>query len=802
MSTESQDGRIELHVWVEQLFQDLGYALRLLRRNPRFAAVVVLTLALGIGMNTAVFSVVNTVLLKPLAYPNPERLVWMGDYDPHIRRDFVRQPDFLAWRKQARSYAGMAAFGYQQAAIGTERGASQIAGVYVAGDFWKITGAHAASGRLFGEEETDCLVLSRSLFEREFAGDAQIIGKVVVLNARPVHVTGVLPGSFRFQFPMWWAAEHPDPVEAYFSVPRPGEGVAQSTQVVAALKPGIGVEQAQAELQTLEKHLVEEPGHPPLITGVHVDPLQEKLTGSSRRALMVLLAAGVFVLLIACVNVANLLLARATVRRKEVAIRAAVGAGRTRVVRQLLAESVLQALAGGLAGLLLARWAIAILVRISPYAVPRLSETAIDARVLAFTLGVSVLTGILFGAGPAISLWRTNLHDALKDGVRNSAGISGLRIRQVLVAVELSLAIVLLTGAGLMLKSFSRMNEHSPGFVPENVIVMKFRLAGPRYRTEPAQQAYFREVLRRIEGAPGVQWAGMSTWILLGRAPAFPADTVPGQTHVIRLNATSPGYLKALGMSLVKGRWLTETDSAGALLNQSMARQAFGAIDPVGRQLLIPRPVTIVGILADVKYSRLDAGATPEVFVGYTQAPDLYGGEIAARTAGNAAALGPALRKLISDIDPSQPVYDVKTLEQALAESIAPRRFNLFLLGAFGASALMLAVVGIYGVMAYSVAERTREIGVRMALGARRGQVAGMVVRQALPMAIAGIVAGLAAAWGLTRLMAMLLYDVKATDPQTFAAVSILLGITALAACVGPALKAASIDPTVSLRYE
>jgi predicted permease len=462
-------------VWVEQALQDLSYALRFLRRNPRFAAVAALTLALGIGMNTAVFSVVNTVLLKPLDYPNAECLVLLGDYDPRIGRDFVSMPDFFAWRKQTQSYARMAAFGYQPAAIGTERGASQIAGVYVAGDFWKITGAQAASGRLFGEDETDCMVLSWGLFEREFAGDAQIVGKVVVMNARPVQVTGVLPRSFRFQFPMWWAAEHPVPVEAYLTVPRPGEGVAQSTQAVAALKPGIRVEQAQAELRTLEKHLVEEPGHPPLITGVHVDPLQEQLAGSSRRALMVLLAAGVFVLMIACVNVANLLLARATVRRKEVAIRAAVGAGRMRVVRQLLAESVLQALAGGIAGLVLARWAIAILVKVSPYAVPRLAESAIDARVLAFTLGISILTGILFGAGPAVSLWRTSLHDALKDGARNSAALSGLRIRRALVAVELALAIVLLTGAGLMLKSFSRMNEHSPGLVPESVIVSPYR---------------------------------------------------------------------------------------------------------------------------------------------------------------------------------------------------------------------------------------------------------------------------------------------------------------------------------------
>jgi predicted permease len=565
-------------VWIEQLLQDLRYALRFLRRNPRFAAVVVLTLALGIGVNTAVFSVVNTVLLKPLSYPNPERLVWLADYDPNIQRDFVWSPDYFDWRMQARSYAGMAAYGYQQAAIGTQQGTSQVTGVFVDGDFWNITGARAALGRFFAENERDCLVLSWDLFEREFGADARLIGTPVVMNGRPVRVTGVLPRSFRFQFPMWWIANHPQPVEAYVSLPPPRERMAQGLQVVAALKPGVRIQQAQAELESLEKHILEQRGRAPVVTKVRVEPLQEKLAGSARRALMVLVAAGAFVLLIACVNVANLLLARATVRQKEVAIRAAVGAGRTRVIRQLLAESVLHALAGGLAGLLLARWAITILVRISPYAIPRLSETTIDARVLAFTLGVSVLTGILFGAGPAISLWRTNLHDALKDGTRNSPGLPGLRIRRVLAAVELALAIVLLTGAGLMLKSFARMNEHAPGFVPENVIVMKVRFAGPRYSTKPAQQAYFGELLRRIEGALGVQSAGISSWLLFSGAPAFPADTVPGQTHVIRVNAISPGYLKALGMTLLKGRWLTDSDSAAALVNQSMARQAFGVV--------------------------------------------------------------------------------------------------------------------------------------------------------------------------------------------------------------------------------
>jgi putative ABC transport system permease protein len=381
-----------------------------------------------------------------------------------------------------------------------------------------------------------------------------------------------------------------------------------------------------------------------------------------------------------------------------------------------------------------------------------------------------------------------------------------MRARRVLVAIELSLAIVLLTGAGLMLKSFARMYAHAPGFDPGKVIVMKIRFAGPQYGEKPVRAAYLRELLRRLEAAPGVEAAGVSTWFLWEGAPAFPSDTSPRQTHVIRVNAVSPGYAKALGMALVKGRGLRDGETAAALLNESMARQAFGAADPIGRQLLIPQPVTIVGVLSDLKYSKLDAAPPPEVFVAYDQAPPLPGSEIAVRAAGNAAGrsstLAPALRKLVSDIDPSQPVYDVKTLDRVLAESIATRRFNLFLLGAFAAAALGLAVVGVYGVMAYSVAERTREIGVRIALGARRGQVAGMVVREALPLAAAGIAAGLIATWPLARLMSTLLYEVRATDPETYAAVAILLGITALASSLGPALRAASVDPAAALRYE
>jgi putative ABC transport system permease protein len=793
-------------VWLEQLLQDIRYGLRMLLRNPGFAAVVILTLALGIGMNTAVFSVVNTVLLRPLACPHPERLVWIADYDPNIKRDTADSTDFCYWHEHARSYTGMAAYGPQQAAMVTPKDAEQVSSVAIAGDFWALTGVRPVLGRLFGPQEQDTMVLAWDLFESQFAADPRVVGSSVSVDGRSVTIAGVLPKDFRFQFPMWWPPVEPRrPVEAYVPLPAKDIALGRTVNVVASLQPGVPAARALAELDVLERRAQE--GRSPQhrwMTGLRIEPLAHKLSSSARPALFVLLAAGVFVLLIAVLNIANVLLARATVRQREIAIRAAVGAGRARVIRQLLAESVVLALIGGAASLVLARSALAVLIRLSPNAVPRLQESSMDGFVLAFTLAISIGTGVLFGSGPALALWRTNLHDALKDGARTSAGAAGLRLRGLLVAGELALAIVLLVGAGLMLKSFWRMYAHPPGFAPESIVTMEVRLAGPRYSEKPAHEWYIRELLRRVESAPGVEAAGVSTGAFLFGSVPFPSDTSPNQEHIIRLNATSTGYLKALGIRLLRGRWLRDADSGGkaVLLNESMARQAFGAVDPVGRQISAPGPATVVGIVSDLKYTQLDADPPAEIYLPYEQVPFFSGTNVAVRTAGDASAMGPAIRKLISGIDPTQPVYNVKTLEQALSDSIAPRRFNLFLLGTFAAVALLLALVGIYGVIAYSVAERTREIGVRMALGAQRHQVVRMVVLEGMAMALAGIAAGLAGAWGLTHLIASLLYDVKANDPATFAAVAAALAATAMLACAVPALKAARVDPMVALRFE
>ncbi len=787
--------------WIDQLLQDLGFAFRVLRRDPAFTAVAILTLAVGIGLNTAVFSVVNSVLLRPLDYPHPDRLVWLGDYNPDIHRDMVMLSDFAEWRANARSYSAMAAYSYQQIAVANARGAFPVGAVLVGGDFWTVTGAFPALGRLFAPGQPGSVVLSWDLFQRQFGADPRAIGSAATVDGHAATIGGVLPKGFRFQFPRWWTTQHPGPVEAYLSM-APSDMRNRGGQVVASRKPGVTIPQALAELNSIQQHLhPQAPARPSFASRLHIDPLLDQWTASSRRALAVLLAAGALLLLMASVNIASLRLARASARRRELAIRLAVGAGRLRALRQLLVESLALALFGGAAGLLLARWAIALLVRLGPQSIPRLDETVIDVRVLAFTIFTSIAAGILFGVAPGVALWRVDLHDALKEGARSSGGVFGLRIRRLLVAGEMALAVVLITGAGLLLASFLRMNARSAGFEPEKVLIMNIRLPAARYNPA-AQQNYRAELLRRLASIPGVEAAGISNQALFAGAPAFPNDPSPTQTHLLHVNAASPGYLRAMGMQLRKGRWLTDSDRSDViLLNESMAREAFGSVDPIGRSLSVPQEAVVVGVVADLRYTRLDADAPPEVFFPFQQNLMTFLSDVAVH-ANNPSALQPAIRREIAAIDPTQPAYDMKTLDRALADSIAPQRFNLFLLGTFAASALALALVGIYGVIAYSVAARTREIGVRVALGAGRGDVVRMVVREGMAVALAGIAAGLAAALALTRLMASLLYGVHATDPRIFAATAGTLALTALLASWWPARKTAAIDPMIALRDE
>ncbi|MCL4853572.1 MAG: FtsX-like permease family protein, partial [Bryobacteraceae bacterium] len=563
-------------------------------------------------------------------------------------------------------------------------------------------------------------------------------------------------------------------------------------------------EKARAEMQTIYSRSAEQDPNPLRVSRIlRFTALQDKLAGETRRALVVLLVAVGFVLLIACANIANLLLARASARQREIAIRAAVGAGRMRVVRQFLAESVLLALLGCAAGLLLAQWAISVLPRLAPQAVPRLAETTIDGRVLAFTLAVSVFSGFLCGLAPVIYAWRAEVFDVLKAETGTSSAASGrIRLRGVLVASQLALAVVLLAGAGLMLKSFWRMNAKPAGFAPDQILVMRVALSGPQYSTWPPKQAYTEELLQTLQALPGVEAAGVDAGTLNTNVQVDDGVPSPGGGVSASIRGVSPGYLRAIGIPLLKGAWPERGNLFGVVVNEAFARRIAGG-EATGKHLSGSiLNDTITGVVADFKTWQLDAEPLPEVYLPYERLPLSRSMRVVVRAEGGAAALAPVVRQLVAGIDRTQPVYEFQTLQDALSASIAPRRFNLFLLGAFAATALLLAVIGIYGVMAYSVSQRTREIGIRMALGARRGEIVGMVVRQGINLAVAGITTGILAGLALTRLMAGLLYDVNPNDPWIFALVVAALVAAALLAAGGPALKAARVDPLIALRYE
>jgi putative ABC transport system permease protein len=811
-------------VWIEHLYHDFRYGLRTFRRNPAFGLVIVLTLALGIGLSTAVFSVVNAVLVRPLPYPEAGRLVWVTDYNRVLNSQMVAGVDYLDWKAQAQSFDEMVAYGYFPGTLKTESGAQPHWFAQATADFWHLSGARPALGHLFTAGERDALVLSDGLFERQFGRDPGIIGRTATLNGQPVTIVGVLSPDFRFVLPQSLQGIGPrgpgskDIAGYLLNRLAPGSetrhGPMSIELVAARLKPGVSVESAQAELAGIQKRIARDnPGMRYDMVNVQVLPLQEKLVGTARPALLILMGAAGFVLLIACVNIASLLLARTASRRKEIAIRAAIGAGRGRVLRQFAGENLGLAFLGGAAGVLLARWAVAVLVRLAPLSVPRLAETNQDWRVGLFVLGITLAAGALFGFSPAVSLWRPGLLDDLKLGGRTSAAASpGLRLRRLLVAVEMTLAIILLTAAGLLVRSFWRLNAHPPGFDPLRTLNVELMLTGPPYRALPQQQVFYQDLLNRLQRLPGLLSAAVTYTPVHGiiRREGDSAQPSPHSAFGA-YTVVSSAFGRVLGLPLVKGRWLTDHETAPVvMINESFARLVFGSSDPIGQRILVPLlapapkdiPATIVGVAGDLKYTRLDADPDPEVYLPYLQTTFLSGASVMVRTSANAARFAPAVRSQLAEMDSTQTPGEMKTLEESLAETIAPRRFNLLLFGIFATSALLLAVVGIYGVMAYSVTQRTHEIGVRAALGARRGEIVWLVVRQSMRIALAGIAGGLAGAFALTRLMTGLLYEVKPFDPATYATAAVILIATALLATSVPARSAARVDPLTALRHE
>ena len=804
---------------METIFQDLRYGIRMLLSKPSFAAIVVLALAMGIGANTAIFSVVNAILLRPLPYKNADRIsmIWMDNPKLGVTEDWHSYPNYMDYKQQTTTFEDMAAFNDRSFNLTGTGDPVRVVGVWTTASLFPVLGVEPAIGQLFTEEQEEpgkdlVVVLSNGLWKRRFGGDPGIIGQPINMNGVDRIVLGVMPASFRFPektTELW--------IPLAISPQRKQARSFISYKAVGRLKPGVTIEQAQADMGAIAKRLDEQYSQSDY--GVNLVLLHSQETRKIRPALLVLLGAVGFVLLIACANVANLLLARGAMREKEVAIRLALGARRSRIVRQLLTESAMLGLAGGTVGLLLSLWGLDALMALAPADVPRLDQIGIDGRVLAFTLAVSLLTGLIFGLVPALQASRTDLNDSLKEGGRGSTAGTGRRIRSLLVVSEIALSLVLLVGAGLLIRSFVRLQQFELGFNPDNLLTMRIQLPGSKYR-EPAQRAsFYKQLLERMETIPGVQSVGAISSIFLTDTPNstnFAIEGRPVLTGVesieVPLDAVSPSYFKVMGIPLLRGREFDDRDAAGAppvaIINQTFAQRFFPGEDPIGKRYVYGQPgpdnnswITIVGIVGDMRRTGFDRPVRPETFLPESQDPD-NSLTIVARTAGDPAALAGALRNEVWAIDKDQSVYEIKTMQQTLSEMLSQRRFNMLLLGIFAAVALTLAAVGIYGVMSYSVSQRTHEIGIRMALGAQTRDVLSLVVRQGMILAVAGVGVGLLASFGLTRVMSTLLYGVSATDPLTFLVIPVVLTGVALTACFVPARRATKVDPMLALRYE
>jgi putative ABC transport system permease protein len=820
------------------LWQDLRYGARTLWKNPGTTFVIIVALALGVGANTAIFSVVNAVLLRPLPFDNPEQLVVVWETNPArgVQAGTPSPPDFREWRQRTQAFEQMAAFYEEDYNLSGTGEPERLSGAVASANFFSTLKVNAAAGRTFQPDEEQfgahrVAVLSHGLWQRRFGGNTQILGQTINLNNQPYTVIGIAPPDFQLA---GVRAELWTPM-AFAPGDRYNTRGNHFLNVVARLKPGMSIAQAQADMDVITRQLAE--AHEMNAgLGAKVVPMHEEAVGSYRPALLVLLGAVGFVLLIACANVANLLLARSAARQKEFALRATLGASRLRTVRQLLTESLLLSVLGGGLGLLLAMWGVDLLVALSPAELPRVAEIGVDGRVLTFTLSLSVLTGIVFGLAPALQASHLDLNEALKEGGRSvTGGKRTRRLRGALVVAEIALSLVLLAGAGLLINSFWHLTQVSPGFKTDNLLTMQIALPESKYPPgEPHRvQALYRQLLERVATLPGVQSVGATSSLPLAAGgwgkllsvegrPAPPSlETIP----LVQYRHVSANYFSTLGVSPVKGRLFTEQDNANsppvALINEEMARRFFPGEDPVGKRIWMGPPesmlpggalpqgysfprLTIAGVVNDVKHQGLNQQAGPEVYTPHSQGA----GEtqrsmfLAVRTTVDPLSLAAAVRNEVRAVDKDQPVADVQTMEQRLAASLAGPRFNMLLLGLFAAVALALAAVGLYGVMAYGVTQRTHEIGIRMALGAQRSNVLRLVVRQGMLMALVGVALGLAASFALTRVMASLLFGVSATDPLVFTIIALLLAVVAFIASYIPARRAIKVDPMTALRYE
>src|SRR5215213_1807227 len=813
---------------LETLTQDVRYGVRMLAKHKAFTSIAVLTLALGIGANTAIFSVVNELLLRPLPYRDADRIVMLWEVTPAGRhQNSTSRGNFRQWRQQSTSYQQIAAFSDQRFNL-TGAGEPEELSVQMATpELFKVLGVDPLIGRTFLPDDAEAgkpavAVLSYGLWQRHFGGQASVVGQPITLNDEKYTVIGVMPRNF--QFHILQRSGTGRPAELWTILPMPtGPGaneVGRFLSTVARRKDGVTVDHAAAELRTIHARLSDETPEFNKNFTAEVLPLREQFFGNVRRPLWLMLGAVGFVLLIACANVANLLLSLATSREKEIAVRAALGARRMRIVRQLLTESLLLALLGSVLGLAFAWLGIKALMMISPKDLVSLQTVGLNVTVLLWTLGVSVLTGIIFGLAPALHVSRLNLNDSLKEGGKAESGqASGSRrLRSALVISEMALAVVLLASAGLLIRSFIRLQQVDRGFNTENILTMVVRLPEAGYREDPQLVQFFSQALERVRQLPTVRSAGMVNFLPLygglGSNTGFKIlgqpEPPPGQGPSTDVRVADSGYFGALGIPLLRGRNFSDSEQREAkhviLINEALARKHFPNQDPLGQRLDVmmfenPTPAEIIGIVGNVRYDSLIDEAPPAVYFPHADLAYPFM-TLVVRTDGEPTAIAPAIQREIRSLDPNQPVSDVRTMNQVMSEWVARSRFNTLLLGLFAGLATLLSAVGIFGVMNYSVALRTREIGLRLAVGAQPRQVLLLILKQGFWLTIVGVVLGLAAAFALTRLLSGLLFGVAAVDVTTFATISLLLVVVSLLACYLPARRAMRIDPLSALRYE
>ncbi len=805
---------------LEGLFRDVRFGLRMLLKTPGFTAVAIIALCLGVGANTAIFSLVNGVLLRPLPFPNPDRIVYFEGKNPAagITDSNISFLDFTDWSQQTDLFASTAAYWTGNAdlsADGAEPEAVPRAGVTTG--FFSVLGVQPVLGRAFVPEDDKpatfnegrgtVAIISHGLWKRRFGSDPAIIGRVVQMKSRPLTVIGVMPPGF----------EYPEQTQIWVNSAvnlseEPRDNRAWSA--IARLNSNVDLKQAQTRVSAINAQLDKQFHETNKGWDVSLWTLHERLVREVKPSLLVLLGAVGLVLLIACANVANLLLARSAARQKEIAIRAAMGASRTRVLRQMLTESILLSAIGGIAGLVLSIWLTDLLMSMLPEGAPRFEQIGIDYRVLTFALGVSALTGVLFGIVPALQASKLDVTSALKEGGRGAEGHRRRSARSLLLIGEVALSLMLLVGAGLLIKSFLRLQEIRPGFNAHNVLIANLALPYPKYQYEQFEE-FFRQLKERLEAAPGVQAAGGSMNLPLNASGyAIGRGFIPegrpltvDENRDAMFSSITGDYFRALQIPLLSGRTFELRDNADApkvvIINETIAKRHFGsATEAIGKRLSIWRDEKfmreIVGVVGDTKTGSLTGEGGAQIYVPNAQARENFMG-LVIRTVGDPAAFAATLRHEVQALDKDQPVYNVRTMDDVVMNSLGTRRVSMQLFAVFAGAALLLAAVGIYGVMAYSVTQRTHEIGLRMALGAQKSDVLGLVIRQGMTLAVIGVIAGLAGAFALTRVIGNLLYGVTATDPATFVAIPLLLLFVALVACYLPALRAAKLDPTIAL---